>query len=110
MNNFKAKGDVLTLPAPYDVASGEAFIVGAIFGVAQKAAKNGDPVATVTKGVFIGPKATGAAWIVGDVLYWDATAKAYTKTAGSNTRVGVAVQSAQAGDVTGSVKINGATL
>ena len=44
------------------------------------------------------PKATGAAWAVGDLLYWDATAKKFTKTATSNTACGYALQPAGSAD------------
>lgn len=46
------------------------------------------------------PKATGAAWVIGDALYWDAVAKALTKTATANTLCGFAVQERAAGDTT----------
>jgi predicted RecA/RadA family phage recombinase len=46
------------------------------------------------------PKATGAAWAVGDALYWDATAKQFTKTTTSNTLCGFAVEARASGDTT----------
>lgn len=43
-------------------------------------------------------KATGAAWAVGDLLYWDDAAKNLTKTVGSNTKVGYCLEAALSGD------------
>lgn len=109
MINYTGHGDILTVAAPYDLASGEFALVGAaIFGSAVKAALSGTPVALVRKGNFTGaPKATGAAWAVGDVLYWDATAKKFTKSSSGNTVVGVALAAALSGDAIGDVNIGG---
>lgn len=46
------------------------------------------------------PKAAGEAWSVGDALYWDATAKAFTKTTTSNTLCGFAVEAKLSADTT----------
>jgi predicted RecA/RadA family phage recombinase len=46
------------------------------------------------------PSDTGAAWAVGDVVYWDDTAKVFTKTTTSNTK---------AGQVTAAAKLSAAT-
>lgn len=43
-------------------------------------------------------KASGAAWVPGDALYWDDTAKALTKTATNNTLCGHAIEAAGAAD------------
>lgn len=45
-----------------------------------------------------GDKATGAAWAVGDDIYWDATAKKFTKTSTDNTKCGVALAPALSAD------------
>jgi predicted RecA/RadA family phage recombinase len=46
---------------------------------------------------------------VGDRVYWDNTAKEATKTVGSNTLIGVAVEpvSNAATDIVGRVRLNG---
>lgn len=46
------------------------------------------------------PKAAGAAWAIGDALYWDATAKAFTKTTSGNTLCGFAVEAKLSADTT----------
>jgi len=106
MKNFIQPGNTLTLAAPTGgVASGDPVLVGAIFGVAAFTAAEAADVEVVTEGVFTLPKATGAAWAAGDILYWDATAKKLTTTASGNKRVGVATKAAASGDATGNAKI-----
>ncbi len=53
------------------------------------------------EGVWILPKAPGTAWSQGDKLYFDNTAKTFTKTATSNTAAGYAYYGAASGDTTG---------
>lgn len=103
--NFVQEGDVLTLPAPYDVVSGAGLKIGAaIFGVALNSALSGADVSFKRRGVFKGvAKATGAAWSRGDIIYWDDAAKVFTKTNTGNLRVGAAFADAASGDATGSV-------
>lgn len=108
MKNFTQKGDVLSLTAPYAVASGAGFLVGSIFAVATAAAGNGAPVEGMTRGVFTLAKTTGAAWTVGQRLYWDDTAKTVTGTASTNKLIGVAAAAAGSADATGSVLLTGA--
>jgi len=106
MKNFVQEGETLTVTAPTGgVNSGDPVLVGHIFGVANFAAAAGAPVEIDTCGVFVLPKATGAAWAVGDILYYDATAKNITETATNNTKIGVATVAAQNTDTTGYVKI-----
>lgn len=107
MKTFVSPGDSMTLPAPYDVVSGSPVQFGAaLFGVAIYSALSGADVSFKTSGVFEGlPKATGAAWTVGDIIYWDNTNKVLTKTNTGNLRVGVAVAAALSGDAVGSIKL-----
>jgi predicted RecA/RadA family phage recombinase len=105
MKNFLGMGETVTLAAaPEAVDSGEFIMVGALFGVAQAAADSGAEVVLVREGVFELPKATGA-WTQGDTVYWDASAKNFTKTATGNKPVGVAFADALSGDTTGAVSI-----
>lgn len=89
--------------------SGNAYLVGAaIFGVAVTDSVAGDTVSLRRVGQFTGmPKAAGAAWAVGDILYWDNAAFNFTKTATANTRVAVAASVQIAGDTTGDVLLDG---
>lgn len=89
MKNYIQPGHAVTLTAPYDVASGDGLLVGSLFGVASANAEQGNPVEARLTGVFE-LKATGT-WSVGDKAYWDSAKKLATKTAASNTLIGVAV-------------------
>lgn len=113
MQNFKNRFNRLTVTAAADTASGAFVQVGAaIFGVAVNAALNGKPlVLAVDEAVYSNaPKATGAAWAIGDILYWDNTAKNFTKTATNNIRVAVATAVAQSADAVGEVGLVGLVL
>jgi predicted RecA/RadA family phage recombinase len=81
--------------------------VGALFGVVQETTAIGGEYVLVRNGVFELTKAAGAAWAVGDKLYWDDTAKAVTKTATSNTLIGAATAAAASGAVLGDVLLDG---
>lgn len=107
MKNFVQPGVNLTLAAPYARASGEAAMIGSIFGVASNDVAVGVDCAFVTEGVFDLAKAPSQAWTVGLKVYWDATNKYLTSTASGNTLVGVAVTAvgSGAGETTGRVKL-----
>ena len=53
-------------------------------------------------------KVGSQAWAAGDKIYWDNTAKETTKTATSNTLVGVAIEAvgSGAGETIGRVRLN----
>lgn len=108
MKNFVAVGNILTLPAPYAVASGGGALIGSIFGVAEKDAANGEDVAFLLAGVVDLPKAASQAWTVGVKVYWDNAAKRVTSTAAGNTLIGVATQAVGggAGETIGQVRLN----
>lgn len=110
MKNFIQPGDTLTLPAPAAIASGEATLIGAIFGVASNDAASGVPVAFATRGVFTLPKVAVDNVTLGAPLYWDATAKKVTidDNTGANPKVGVAVAAAAASTTSVAVRLNGA--
>lgn len=108
MKNFVQCGDTITLVAPYDVVAGACLKVGSIVAVATYSALSGAAVEASTEGVFDLAKATGAAWAVGDALYWDDSAKKVTGTSSGNTKIGVALLAAASGDTVGRVRLNGA--
>lgn len=108
MRNMIADGHTKTVTATAAVASGDFNLLGSnIFGCAINAAGIGAKVTYVTESKVYenAPKATGAAWVAGDLLYWDNTAKNFTKTANANTKVGVAWEDADAGAAVGIVKV-----
>ncbi|WP_316216266.1 MULTISPECIES: DUF2190 family protein [unclassified Bradyrhizobium] len=108
MQTYRHEGDTIDIVSPAGGTNrGLPVLIGALFGVAMNDSNPGDTVAIVREGVFADqPKAAGTAWALGDPLYWDATALNFTKTANNNTRVGLAGDAAQAGDVTGTVIID----
>lgn len=107
MKNFVQGGDVLTLTAPYDVASGAGLLVGLIFGVAAAAAANGAQVEAKTSGVFDITALSTDTGSVGAAMYWDNTNKRLTTTASGNTKVGVLTAAKANGDTTARVRLNG---
>lgn len=108
MKNFIQPGDVLTVAAPANVASGAGVLVGSLFGVAAAAALSGAPVEIATRGVFDLPKVGSQAWTVGARVYWDGTA--CTTTASTNKLIGVAAAAvgSGAGETTGRVLLTAA--
>lgn len=111
MKNFVAVGNVLTITAGADIASGAGVLVGSIFGVAANTIANGAQGEINLTGVFDLPKAASQAWTVGAKVYWDNTAKACTTTATSNSLIGAAVLATggTAGETIGRVRLNGVT-
>lgn len=107
MKNYVQDGDVLSLTAPYDVASGAGLLVGALFGVATGAAASGASVQARTRGVYTLAKTSAQAWSVGAKIYWDDTNKLATSTASGNTLIGCAVAAAANPSATGIVRLNG---
>ena len=110
MKNFLMEGKTLTLTAPYALTSGQGLLVGSLFGVASADAAISTEVEALTDGVFTLTKATGAAWTVGALIYWDNAARNCTTTVATNKLIGVAQAAAASGDTTGNVRLNGAFI
>jgi predicted RecA/RadA family phage recombinase len=110
MRNYIQPGHVLTLLAPYDVASGDGLLVGSIFGVASGDALSGAEVEAQLTGVVEIAKTASQAWTAGAKVYWDNTAKRVTNVASGNTLIGVAVLAVGGGaeEIIGRVRPNGA--
>jgi len=109
MKNFVQHGKTCTFTAPYDVSSGDGFLVGSIFAVANADAKSGEEVEGDCEGVFDLTRETGAStnFTAGTKVYWDNTNKRTTKTATSNTLIGAALLDAAVDDATARVRLNG---
>ena len=105
--NYVQPGETLTLTAPRTLASGDGFVVGALFAVALAAAATDKPVEGRRVDVFDLTKAAGAAWTAGQKVYWDNTAFNVTATAGGNALIGAAVQAAASAAVVGRVLLTG---
>lgn len=107
MKNFVQKGEIVTIAAPYALSSGDPALVGSLFGIAATNAASGAEVEAMTVGVFHLPKKTGEAWVAGDKIYWNDTARECTTTATGNNLVGVALAAAASAATTGVVRLNG---
>ncbi len=110
MKNYIQPGHTLTLAAPYDAASGQGLLVGAIFGIATHDAGEGAEIKAQLTGVVEIAKAASQAWSVGDKVYWDNTNRRATTVATDNTAVGVAVLPVGAGaeETLGRVRLSAA--
>ncbi|WP_066918103.1 capsid cement protein [Methylobacterium sp. CCH5-D2] len=107
MKNFIQDGNMMSVPAPYPVLSGNGVLVGALFGVAAFATSTGRPLEIATRGVYDLPKKAGDTPGYGARLYWDDAAKVITTTPGSNPYVGAAAEAAIGSAATVRVRLNG---
>ncbi|MFK4047653.1 DUF2190 family protein [Roseomonas mucosa] len=104
--NFIHDGRRLVCQAPAGgVLSGAFTVIASLFGVALTTAAAGSNFTLHLGGVWTLPKATGAI-AQGAPVYWDATAKVITGTAGSNLKVGVAETAAASADTVMAVRLN----
>ncbi|MEO9187544.1 MAG: DUF2190 family protein [Kofleriaceae bacterium] len=110
MQNFISPGQNVTFTAASGgVTSGTPVLIGDLVVVSCVTADEGAPFAGETEGVFSGmPKTAGAAWTVGELLYWDSAAGSFA-TAKSSTarRAGCAAAPADSGDTVGIVRLDG---
>ncbi|MEI8196287.1 MAG: DUF2190 family protein [Phycisphaerae bacterium] len=86
-----------------DVAVGDVIVVGDTVRMAHRAYKTGEKGAlSVGGGVYQFPKAAGAGSGIADgkKVYWDATNKVITATAGSNKTLGYTVGTSADADTT----------
>ncbi|MCR0981796.1 DUF2190 family protein [Roseomonas populi] len=107
MKTFIEHGEVWEIPAPTGGAkSGDLIVQGIAFGIAAHDAAEGDPLRVRPGGVHEKAAATGQAWTHGLAIYWDATAKNFTSTVGSNLKVGYAFTAKASAAAVGRVKLN----
>jgi predicted RecA/RadA family phage recombinase len=76
MRNYVQPGDILTLVATHSFVSGTGYVEGSIFGVAANSGDIGDNLDLQTVGVWTFPGIGD----VGDVAFFDNTAKTVTDT------------------------------
>lgn len=93
-NNYNGEGDTIPVAAPHNVVAGRIVIVGIqLFGVATANVASGD-MATLKRGgrwTFGKVNAVSTSGVAGDIIYWDNTNSQVTKSATSNTKIGVAL-------------------
>src|SRR5690242_10440873 len=107
--NFHSPGEVIDVTAPGPVVSGQALLIGSLFGVAATDAKTGEPVALHLTGVWRLPKAAGDI-APGAPVYWDADPGILTGTGQGNVPIGAAAADAGADDADVLVRLNGVSL
>lgn len=108
MKNFIQPGDIVTVTAPADAASGTGVKVGVLFGVAVRNAVSGEPIDIQTTGVVEIAKTSAQVWAEGEAIYWNNTTKLATKaTTAGNLLIGAAVAAAVNPSSTGTVRLNG---
>lgn len=108
MKNYVQTGDVLTVTAPYALASGDGCLVGSLFGVATAAAANGATAEIQTCGVFDITALSSDTGSVGAKMYWDNTNKRLTTTSSGNSLIGVLTAAKANGETTARVRLDGA--
>lgn len=107
MKNFVQPGNVVTVTAPYTVTSGSLVFVGSLAGVAVADAASAAPVEIATDGVFTLTHAvTNTAAAVGDIAYFDTTARAISSTA-TFARAGVFMAAKVTTSTAVTVRLNG---
>lgn len=102
MRNYIQPGENITVPAPYDVASGAGCLVGDLFGIASGAALSGETVVIVTTGCFDMAKTVTDAVTVGASIFWNDTTKLATVT---DTGVPIGHAIAVAGNPSSTVRV-----
>ena len=108
MKNFIQNGHVVRVTTPAGgIASGDALIVGNIFGIATYSAAEGDPLELVTTGVYKLPKASAAVLTVGARVAWDNTAKEVNTPGAGRSPIGVATEGAGNGVTSVAVRLDG---
>lgn len=106
MKNYVQAGNVIPVPAPSAVVSGQGVRIGVLFGVASFDAAQGQSLELAVTGVFRLAKTTAQAWTVGAPIYATAAGLATTAAAG-NLLIGVATEAAANPSGTGLVRLNG---
>ena len=84
MKNFIGVGNRVTLVAAAITTSGQAVLLGSLFGIAESAAAIGDPLILVMNGIYDLPKTASQAWTVGQLIYWDVTTSRVTNVVADN--------------------------
>jgi predicted RecA/RadA family phage recombinase len=106
-NMLEQDGDIVEVTAPAPVVSGQAVLVGKLFGVAISAAAAGARVAIRRRGVFNLPKAGATVFTEGALAYWNSGAGQVTTASAGNTKIGAATAAAGNGPVLVPIALDG---
>lgn len=105
MKTFVQPGNAMTVPAPYNVLSGEGAHAGSLFGVATETALSGIDVSLQLEGVVDLPNLTTDVVAIGDKLNWNTATKELQKATSTLDNVATAVGAAGNGVTTVRVKL-----
>lgn len=105
--NFNQPGCVLEFTAPTGgVVDGTPILIGSLVVIPLVTAAQTVRFNGAVDGVWTVPKTAGAAWVEGQVLYWDSTAGSFaTAQSATARRAGAATVAAASGDTTGVVRL-----
>jgi predicted RecA/RadA family phage recombinase len=104
--NYKGPGSKLDMAAPTGgVVSGNAYLIGYAFGVAERTADAGAIFPLQCVGIYELPKVSGTAATQGARAYWDDTNKVVTPTASTHRQIGIFTADATSGATVANVRI-----
>lgn len=107
MRTQTQSGNVITVAAPYDVASGAGAKVGSFFGVATSAALSGAPLELILTGAYSLVALGTDTGSIGTKMYWDDTNKRLTTTSSTHMFVGSLLEAKTSGPTTATIRLNG---
>ena len=110
MQNCVQEGSIVTLTAPYTVASGAGALVGTVFGVATADVTSGATGEFQTEGVFDLARAGSQTFTQGSAAYWSDANKNVTAVVGGNIPIGYVLVAGSTGDATVRVVLNNARI
>lgn len=89
--NFVFSGKVIPIAAPRDVQSGEAILIGDLFGIIGNTVLKGEATELYLDEVYKLPKAQGTIQ-VGQKLYWDEAEACVTTESEGNKLIGASIE------------------
>jgi predicted RecA/RadA family phage recombinase len=107
MKTFIQNGNIITVTAAANIASGDGVLIGSIFGVAATEAVAGDEVEIGTVGIYELPKLSTAVIAQGDRVAWNNSTGKVVVSATGMYPIGVATEAAGNGVATVKVRLDG---
>ena len=107
MKTFIQNGNIITVTAAANIASGNGVLIGSIFGIAAADAVAGNDVEIGTVGVYELPKLSTAVIAQGDRVSWNSSTGKVVLPATGMFPIGVATKAAANGTATLSVRLDG---
>ncbi|MBT3361452.1 MAG: DUF2190 family protein [Rhodospirillales bacterium] len=107
MKTFIQDGNIITVTAAANIASGDGVLVGNIFGISVLDAVAGDEVEIATVGVYELPKLSTAVIAQGDRVAWNSSTGKVVVPATGMFPLGVATLAAGNGTATIKVRLDG---